>query len=284
MEGGTKYLALGQKDRKTMTNQNKTLPTKSVQKIQKGAKDNSGNIVKRVLALGNEYVIYEIENEDINNQLRVYIDGHTDESENKLTYRFTQVKQNFIKAKGLLYRSANFGMMKNRIAHALASALYSDDIDGNGEFEKLIEEIDREYKQSTVNRILYIIPSILVVIVLFLLMWWKSDWYTNNKVYWELLCISFGSAIGGTLSVLSGIKQYNFEEHLNWYHYMSIGTERILLAIIAGGIAYIGIKAGILFNNMERNCWQLLAIVTVAGFSETFIPGFLSKISKQNKE
>jgi membrane protein YqaA with SNARE-associated domain len=225
-------------------------------------------------------VIYEIEDEDINNQLRVYIDGHSDESEDRLIKRFIKVKQKYIEAKGLLYRSANFGMMKNRIAHALASALHSDEIDGNKEFEKLINEINKEYRQSAINRILYIVPAIILVICSLILMHSLYE-STLKNIYWEIICAIVGSSVGGAISILSGVKRFNFEEHLSWYHYILIGLERIILALLTGAVAYIGIKSGVLFSKMEQTSWLFLSVTIVAGFSETFIPGFLSKIANK---
>ena len=59
----------------------KTDTVESIKAIVSDAEDNSGNKVVNVLAKHNEYVIYEIETKDINNRIKVFIDGHTDESE-----------------------------------------------------------------------------------------------------------------------------------------------------------------------------------------------------------
>ncbi|MCI0594378.1 hypothetical protein, partial [Chromohalobacter sp.] len=82
----------------------------SVNDIVSGAEDMSGNKVVNVLAKHNEYVIYEIETKDINNRIKVLIDGHTDESEEKIQKRFNDVKQKYIEAKGMLSKSSNFEM------------------------------------------------------------------------------------------------------------------------------------------------------------------------------
>ena len=158
----------------------KLMPTESIEKIKKGAKDNSGNIIQHVLASGNEYAIYEIDDDDINNRLRVYISGHTTDSEQKIIKRFIDVKQKYIIAKGLLYRSTNFGTMKNRIAHALASTLSTDEIDGVKEFEVLIDEINKEYKKSIINRFVYIIPVFLITLIMSILIIVNMDLRANN--------------------------------------------------------------------------------------------------------
>jgi len=264
-------------------NTNKKGPTALVAAIKKGSEDVSGNIVKYVLASRNEFVIYEIENADINNRLRVLFDGYTEESEQVLIQRFNYVKQNYIKAKGLLYRSSNFGMMKNRIAHMLATVLSTTDakFDGNTEFEKLIDEIEREYTKSVKHRLLYLLPSVLISIVIGLFMGSKyPDWFQNKTELWEVLCVIFGSLIGGTMSIIFRVGKNNFEEHLSGGYYLFTGIERIVLSVFAGAIAYIGIKSGILFGNIEdKGYWTIAAVSILAGFSEALIPGLLTKIS-----
>lgn len=258
-------------------------PTALVAAIKKGAEDSSGNIVKYVLASQNEFVIYEIENADINNRLRVLFDGYTEESEQVVIQRFNRVKQNYIKAKGLLYRSSNFGMMKNRIAHMLATVLSTTDeeFDGNTEFEKLINEIEREYAKSIEHRLLYLLPSVVISISIGLYMYSKyPDWFRNKAELWEILCVIFGSLIGGTMSIIYRVGKNNFEEHLSGKYYFFTGIERIVLSVFAGAIAYIGIKSGILFGNIDdKGYWTIAAVSTLAGFSEALIPGLLTKIS-----
>jgi len=53
-------------------------PVDSVAAITVGGTDIAKNIVTNVLAKNNEFAIYEIETNDINNRLKVFIDGHTE--------------------------------------------------------------------------------------------------------------------------------------------------------------------------------------------------------------
>lgn len=263
----------------------KKLGTEEVVKIKKGSEDLSGNIVKLVLARYNEFVIYEIEDDDINNRLKILIDGYTDESENILIQKFNLVKQNYIKAKGLLYRSSNFGMMKNRIAHLLSSVLLNSKSVGeisrdevNKEFEDLISEIEEEYSKSITHRLLYLVPSFTVIILIII------SYFCNSyfKEYLELWSVIFGASIGGTMSIILRVNKNNFEEHLKGQYYLFIGLERIILALLAGIIAYIGIKSGILFANLqEEENWTIMAISVLSGFSEALIPSLLKKISNE---
>ena len=259
--------------------------TDKIASFQKDTLDISGNKIINILAKGNEYVIYEIDDVDINNRLKVFIDGHNSTREEELIQKFNKVKQNYFQAKGLLYRSSNFGMMKNRIAHLLTTVFTSDDnFDGNREFEKLINEIQKEYSRTIRNRLFYLAPAISASLFLGYMLYIKYQiWFKEQPQYWIILCILFGSAIGGTVSLIFRINKHNFEEHLSWMYYVIIGLERTILAIFAGIIAYVGIKSGILFGNIEnKSYWTIVAIAILAGFSEALIPGLLSKISNDN--
>jgi len=253
----------------------------SIKAINKNSVDSSGNKVINVLSKGNEYVIYEIDDDDMNNRLRVMIDGHTNESEKKLQDKFISVKQKYIEAKGLLYRSSNFGMMKNRIAHTLTSCLVSDNVDGNQEFQNLIDNIKSEYKNLIFNRLLYIFPAFIVVIifsVMFLL-----NITDKNSVFYQIYLIGFGSSLGGIMSILYRVKSYNFEEYLEKKYYFLIGFERSVVALVAGIIIYIGVKSGLVFSQFNiNNIWVALLLMILAGFSESFVPSMLNKFSVNN--
>lgn len=225
----------------------KTQPTEDVKKYKIGEKDDSGHIIVEILSKNNEYVIYEIDTPDINNKLRVIIDGHTDESEKKITDRFNLVKQKFIEAKGLLYRSQNYGMMKNRVAHALSTALSSNNQNPNEEFDELIKQIKSETKKVLNNRIYYLLPASIIFISLLI--------FINNK---------------------------HFEEFSEGY-YLILGLERIFLSNITAIIVYVLIKAGIVLPSLsDSSMWLTISIGIIAGFSETLAPSLLNKIEQNN--
>ena len=258
----------------------KLQPTEKISNIKKGSTDRSGNVILNVLVRANEYAIYEIDDKDINNRLHVFIDGHTNENEELIIKRYVKAKQKFIEAKGLLYRSTNFGMMKNRIAHTLASALSSDEINGEQEFETLIEDINNEYKKSTINRYLYITPAFVITVIASIVIFINMDWRATNYPYWQVICVIFGSSIGGSLSILAGLKKYSFDEHPTTKYYFMIGLERMFLSGLAGTIAFVGMRSGIVFQQVDvNNYWAFMLIIIAAGFSESLVPSMLNKLS-----
>lgn len=259
----------------------KQAPTHYVSSIKKGNTDTSGEKIIHVLASGNEFAIYEIEHPDINNRLKVLIDGHTDESENTLTEIFDIVKQDYIKAKGLLYRSPNFGMMKNRVAHALATCLRSGS-DNKNIFPELITDIETEIKQAFQNRLFYLMPvfgtallSLLYVIICLCLF--------PNLVY--ISAIIFTIALGCSLSVLTNMKGLHFEEYNKRWIYLIFGFERLFLSFVTGCIGYLLIRSKLLFPKIDvSDIWQLMPLITLSAFSERLIPNFLRGLDRKFKD
>lgn len=145
------------------TQKTKAEPTEKIKLIVKNGTDPSGNKITNVLAKYNEYAIYEIEDDDINNRLRFIIEGHTDESEKIIRDRLNRVKSQYIKAKVLLGKSSNYGMMKQRIAHTLSTCLNSDEQNIGNEFIELINEITIEHEKLVVNRAIYLTPNFLSI-------------------------------------------------------------------------------------------------------------------------
>ncbi|MEI6651489.1 MAG: hypothetical protein WCL42_02810 [Chlorobiaceae bacterium] len=254
----------------------------SVKALKVGAKDSFGNTIIQVLSAGDEFAIYEIDKPDLADRLRVHIDGSTNEREHELAERFTRVKQKYIEAKGLLYRSANLGIMKSRVAHALSAVLASDQVDGNKEFEELIQKINAEYRQVTVSRIFYLLPTIILTIAVamqaFYLVWSKQ----TGDPLWHVTCVLLGSCLGGSLSIFSGLKKYKFEEYSKSAFYLMFGMERVLLACIAGAVAYVVLQSGVI--NVDKiaikNDWNVILISIMAGFSESLVPSIIEKVSE----
>lgn len=243
-----------------------------------GAKDMSGNKIVNVLAKHNEYAIYEIETDDINNRIKVLIDGHSDDSEEKIQKRFNGVKQKYIEAKGMLSKSSSFEMMKHRVAHTLSTALNSDEVDGKKEFDDLIKTIIREHEELVVNRVIYLLPAFIAVAVLFVFCWFSIDSRIQNTPNWQILISLLSASLGGGLSILINAKSLNFEEFKTKNHYFLLGFERIVLAYMAGAIAYIALKSGLISPEVsDKGYWTLMLVIVFSGFSESLIPSFLSK-------
>lgn len=242
--------------------------------------DPSGNLVLNVLAKGNEYAIYEIETTVPENRLRVLIDGIDDKREKWLTDRFNLVKQNYVLAKGLLYRSRDFNLMKNRIAHALASTLSSNGPKPNSIFTDLINEIRNEYKEVIWRRFIFLTPGYTLLLILAGNMIFNLYFpnYLGNDTLTQVLKFSSGAVIGGVLSMTYSLRKYIFETEPSRWFYLLLGWERISLALLAGVVVFIGMKTGFIFGEViTSNYFASLFVGVGAGFFETVIPNLLRK-------
>ncbi|MCI0562109.1 MAG: hypothetical protein MN733_26785 [Nitrososphaera sp.] len=57
-----------------------------------------------------------------------------------------------------------------------------------------------------------------------------------------------------------------------------LGVERTILAYMAGGVAYVALKSGFLTSEiLDGGYWSLMLVIVFSGFSESLVPGFLSK-------
>lgn len=271
------------KPNKSVKSAAKNQPTKLIKSIVVGAKDPAKNTVVNVLARSNEYVIYEIEDKDLNNKMKVLVDGLSEDSENIIGTRFNKVKQKYIEAKGLLGKAKNDGMMKQRIAHTLSTCLSTDDVDGVEEFSALITTITKEHEEVVSNRAIYLAPCVIATLVLFSACVFFMDQRTVATPLWLILTSLLASSLGGSISILAKAKLINFQEFRTSNHYFLAGVERIFLAYVAGAIVFVAIKSGVLFPLfIGTNYWGMMMIVVVSGFSESFVPGILDKIDKEN--
>ena len=101
---------------------------------------------------------------------------------------------------------------------------------------------------------------------------------------WTILTSMLAASLGGGLGILTNAKSLNFEEFQAKSHYILLGLERSILALITGAIAFIGIKSGIILPSFTKNSyWNTMTILILSGFSESFIPSILQKISEKNQ-
>lgn len=261
----------------------KSYPIENIAKITIGETDLSGNKIVFVHSKHNEYAIYEIDTNEINNRLKVLIDGYTDKSEKLIQDRFNKVKQDYIQAIGLLSNSPNTEMLKRRIAHTLSTCLNSSEVDGNGEFKRLIDIIKGEHQKLVINRLMYLVPVFILtslsfaVSLIFFYIYAKNIKDISPAGY--LSCLFLSVSIGASISILINTTKLNFEEYSLKKYYLILGCERVFLAIATGSAAFISIQAGLLFPEFTKDSiWGTMVALIIVGFSESLIPSFLTKI------
>lgn len=262
----------------SINNKQKLEPTELVKKIKVGEIDSSGNRIVNVLSAKNEFVLYEIDSEIPENRLRILIDGHTDKREREIVEKFNKVKKDYVKAKGLLYKSSNMVSMQNRVAHTLSTILSSNSSDYDNHLNELIDEIMNEHK-SIIRRKLSFIVFLLIMFTSSSILFYAFH-NDPNRLIRLASSIFFASTLGSIFSISFSLKNIIFDPDISVIYYIVVGLERNLLSFLSSIIAFVGVKSGIIlssFNIEGDNIYRLLFIMLIAGFSERLIPNILSK-------
>jgi hypothetical protein len=257
---------------------------KRMESFAVGKKASSGDLITKILARGDEYVIFEIQTKYLSDSIRLQIDT-IKEVDNTLTDRFNDIRSNFSKLKGLLYKVYDDSSLKVRIAHILAHGIMGKTVEANTQFEELITEINTEYSNQFKHRLRYLIT--LVAITMGLILFSIDTYY--NKRYFQMpnirifIFVLTGGSIGGFLSVSRRLRKTVFEKDVNKYLYIIYGIERVFISILGAIIIFFAIKSNLAFgivNELTKPAYGFILFSIVAGFSETLIPNLLIRLEK----
>jgi hypothetical protein len=252
-----------------------------------GKKTPSGEMITKILSRGDEYVIYEIQTKTPSDSIKMQIDTIA-ETDQKPLERFNEVRVNFSKIKGLLYKVYDDSSLKVRIAHILSHALSGKTTEANTQFNDLIKEINTEYSNQFKHRLRYLITIIMITIGLISLSiniyYYKR--YADMTQVRTLVYILTGGSIGGFLSVSRRLRKTVFEKDVNKYLYIIYGFERMFISMLGALIIYFAIESNLAFgivNELNKPIYGLVLFAIVAGFSETLIPNLLIRLEKDEK-
>lgn len=269
----------------------KTAIKDTISQIKIDEKDMAGDQVIKVLSKSNEFVIYEIDSDNIQQRIRVFIDGHTDESEALIQNRFNKVKSSYIQAKGELFHSTNFEMNKQRVVNTLSTYLSSDEQlnKENGQygqlFASLIQSIYEEQEKILKHRLLYISPVIIVTLVLICSLYFvrnERELIILSMSWYDVLTYLSSIFVGTCMSLLIKSKKFNFQESNRWLYYLLLGFERLILTVFLYLSAIILIKSEMILSPvLKDNSYSIMFFLLIVGFSESFIPSMLSKAESE---
>lgn len=253
-----------------------------------GARDYTGNTITKIFSRGDEYAIYEIKTATISDSIKVLIDTEKEYDET-LTKRFDEVRVNFSKIKGLLYKVNDDTSVKTRIAHIMAHALCGQTQVSNNEFINLINEINQSYREQFNNRLRYLITILLVTLVLIVysIYIYRKNLFVDMPVIRSLIFVVTAGSMGGVLSVSRRLRKTIFEKDVHAALYIIYGFERAFIAISGAVILYFAMKSNLAFGTTNEFAHPVMGYVVfsiVAGFSETLIPNLLVKLESDNNK
>jgi hypothetical protein len=252
-----------------------------------GNRDFAGDTIQHVFAIGDEYVVYGTDNPNLSDSIKVRCDSIL-ECDITTSSRYSGVNLLYGQAKGLLHKVKNDVTYKSRIAIIVAHALVLGNLrETNSYLKDIILEIYADSQERYLNSLKYLVTVILLVLSLVFL-----SVYTYTHPYYfkhlplmrSLIYVSTAGAIGGMISVSLRLRRTTFEKEIPPYAYALFAVERVIIAILASYIVFLAIKNGLSFGPIAHNNFGYSLYGVLAGFSETFIPGFLSKLDVEKLE
>lgn len=266
-----------------------------------GSRDTSGNIIDTIFSRNDYFAIYGIDAKCAFNSISYSIAPLDKEIKNILGIIITKFRTEYNNARSVLHKSKDMQSTKAEIAGILLHGLTigikmsredvekNDFADVKDQFTKLIEKINKEYEYQFSCRLGYMTTILVLTIILMLISafvyWLKFDFFIKD-IY--LYLATMGS-IGCALSVSGKLKRIVFEEKQekgsSRAHIIGYACQRILISVFCAIVSYFAIKANLLFGFANYSGQYIyLVIACVAGFSETLIPDFLTKIENKKGE
>jgi hypothetical protein len=250
-----------------------------------GEKEANGYTITKVFGRGDEYVVYEIDTKDLVDSLKVWIDTKVEEDKVPINH-YNAVRAKFSEVKGLLYKVVDKTTIKTIISHILINAITGNPDKANTQFDDLVLQINKEYKEQFDNRLRLLISALLfsALLIGIAIFTYFNGCLKQHLHIRNLIFITAGGSVGGFFSISIGVNKIVTEKDVSVWLYILYGIERIVVAIMASTIVYFAIQADFVFSVCKKMENPLIGYVTfsiLAGFSETLVPNLLTKLEKE---
>lgn len=262
---------------------------KKLQSIVVGGKDRDGYIIKEVYSRGDEYVIYEVESDDIAKSIVLRILTKTPTDTTGIIANYNKVRAKFGEVRGLLYKASKESCVKLRIAQTITEALHGHPDDAIKEFDELEDEINKDYKDLFDNKLHFLTITMAlcvlnIVAAYFTYLYFGKNWWGQFPHVTRCIYVATSGSIGAIISIFSRVKDLSFEKGIDSAMYFAYGAERIIVAMFAAVIVYFAIQADIAFSFLNKLPFPVYGYVfagCLAGFSESFVPNLLIKFEEK---
>lgn len=126
----------------------------------------------------------------------------------------------------------------------------------------------------------YTVPATLIFLSIIILSYLLLSIKVKDIYY---VCIF--SCLGGILSLIYQQKKMNIDYKVDLYIIIIESLKRVILTLVLGCVAYVCLKSNIIFANfnINSNKYFMFLILTICGYSTSFIPNILDKIIKTNE-
>ena len=260
-------------------------PTEELKRHKVGVEDYSGYKITGIISVRDQFVIYEIDEQSLQNRIRIIVDSYDKDLEKKIIKKYNHVKSEYIKSKSALLHTDNYEENKNLIGQTLSAYLddYENiDKDDRGEaFKEIVNDIFKKNKMMLINSMSMIAPFLLFLIIPFIVKYFCDLSFSCNSVtltFIEYFClISFGTSLGSLMSLFMSLKTRNLQEFDKWYLYSLLGLQKLMLGLVSSTIFLLILNSEIItIQFFENSIIGVLMVCILAGFSERLIPTLLS--------
>ncbi len=267
-----------------------------LQEYKVGHIDRHGDKITFIFTRSDSYAVYEIEHKDIVRSIRVSIAESESDSAKADSYRkrFGAVCNQFIAAQGVMDKLSpcSVSTFKTRLAGLIGMALDtkcgSDKIKQiEREFANMALQVNKEYHYQWHSKLKYTLYSALVTLLSISVsaLFFFSDIESLNHPNLSIIPIVMMSAIGGFISIQTGIETNQFPKDFSDIMIVLYSLERMLVAILSGLVVVVIIKSGLALDIAGINqisIYYYMIFAVVAGYCEKFVPNLLLSIEQKN--
>jgi hypothetical protein len=183
---------------------------------------------------------------------------------------------------GLILKTVS---IDREIARAVAQAL-------EGNVENASEILTAVRKRllgliSTRGRLQYQLSAFVFMMIVGAVTWWYTTTMVSSTQSGLIIVLKVAvcGAIGGFLSVSMTVKTLDIDPDSDWKVNSLAGASRIIIALIGSIFIYFAIKSKLVLGSVDllSPIEAAYALAIAAGFSETFVPNILQKVSDPDK-
>ncbi len=239
--------------------------------FKKGERNEFNEIITEVHSYGPDFIIYEVAGDIIR--------YHSSNPE--MARRFVQLSDSAVRIPYLTGKNHSLkSLAKDGVIQALTAIAHGDSESGTRQIELTILRLiglrqigsKLEYLSGSISLIL----ALIVITIFFFL----AKTLQENALF-LLYAITCGS-LGSFLSVMLNLSKLELQIDVPPMN-IALGASRVIIGIVSAILAYLLMKANLLFGVLAQGDSQyaILVLCTVAGFSETLIPNVMRSLESR---
>jgi len=184
-----------------------------------------GHKIDKILAKGDEYVIYEVLGLPAQESIRIYIDTF-EEVNNEPIDRVNKIKPHFDEFLSILFKYGCDSSFKKRASNAVAMAINGNVEEAKCLFDKIKLDAKQEYSERILGRLSYQSGALIfsfIIGLIFVLINLNEYFSSETLLLKNILIAAIFSSFGGFLSISLRIKEIVIDRGLSRLTYLVMG-------------------------------------------------------------